>query len=62
MINAETGEKHWIASDTKMAHDHAHPFFSPDGTKLCFRSGHWSDGKRLNLVMVDLTKLPWYKK
>ena len=62
VINAETGEKHWIASDTKMAPDHAHPFFSPDGTKLCFRSGHWSDGKRLNLVMVDLTKLPWYKK
>ena len=62
LIDVETGHKYHIASDTKMAPDHAHPFFSPDGTKLCFKSGHWSDGKRLNLVMVDLTKLPFYKK
>lgn len=62
LIDVETGHRYHIASDTKMAPDHAHPFFSPDGTKLCFKSGHWSDGKRLNLVMVDLTKLPFYKK
>ncbi|MCR4860663.1 MAG: oligogalacturonate lyase family protein [Bacteroidales bacterium] len=62
VIDVETGYKFQIASDIKMAPDHGHPFFSPDGTKLCFQSGHYSDGKRLNLVMVDLTKLPIYKK
>lgn len=62
IIDVETGHKYHIASDIKMAPDHGHPFFSPDGTKLCFQSGHYSDGKRLNLVMVDLTKLPYFKK
>lgn len=62
IINVATGHKYQIASDTKMAPDHAQPFFSPDGTKLCFQSGHYSDGKRLNLVMVDLTKLPFFRE
>ena len=62
IINVETGHKYQIASDTKMAPDHAQPFFSPDGTKLCFQSGHYSDGKRLNLVMVDLNKLPFFRE
>lgn len=61
LIDVATGHKYQIASDVKMAPDHAHPAFSPDATKLIFRSGHYSDGKRLNLVMVDLTKLPFYK-
>ena len=62
VVDVETGYKFQIASDIKMAPDHGHPFFSPDGTKLCFQSGHYSDGKRLNLMMVDLTKLPFYHK
>ena len=62
IINVATGHKYQIASDTKMAPDHAQPFFSPDGTKLCFQSGHYSDGKRLNLVMVDLNKLPFFRE
>jgi len=62
IINVATGHKYKIASDLKMSPDHAHPFFSPDGTKLCFRSGHYSDGKRLNLVMVDLNSLPFFKE
>lgn len=62
IINVETGHKYQIASDLKMAPDHAQPFFSPDGKMLCFQSGHFSDGKRLNLVMVDLTKLPYFKE
>ena len=62
VVDVETGYKFQIASDIKMAPDHGHPFFSPDGTKLCFQNGHFSDGKRLNLVMVDLTKLPFYHK
>ena len=62
VINVETGQKCQVASDIKMAPDHGHPFFSPDGKHLCFQSGHYSDGKRLYLMMVDITKLPNYTK
>lgn len=62
IINVENGHRYQIASDLKMAPDHAHPFFSPDGTKICFQSGHFSDGERLNLVMVDLTQLPFFNE
>ena len=57
VINVETGERHWLASDTKMRPDHAHPSFSPDGKKVLFQSGHFTDGKRLNLMMVDISNL-----
>ncbi|MDO5446483.1 MAG: oligogalacturonide lyase [Prevotellaceae bacterium] len=57
VINIMTGEKHLIATNCKMRPDHAQPFFSPDGTKLCFQTGRFSNGKRLNLVMVDLKSL-----
>lgn len=57
IINGETGERHQIASDCRMKPDHAQPFFSPDGTKLCFQSGRYSNGKRLTLVMVDITTI-----
>lgn len=60
IINALTGEKIQIASDCIMKPDHAQPFFSPDGTKLCFQTGHFTNGKRLTLVMVDLTKVKGY--
>lgn len=62
IINVETGHKYQIASGTRMAPDHAQPFFSPDGKKLCFQSGAYSDGERLNLVMVDLTRLPFFRE
>lgn len=54
VINIENGERRQIASDCKMKPDHAQPFFSPDGKKLCFQSGRFSDGKRLTLMMVEL--------
>lgn len=46
----------WTA-DGKMKPDHAHPSFSPDGTKVVFQSGHFTNGKRLNLMMVDITSI-----
>ena len=55
IINVATGERHRIASDTKMKPDHAHPSFSPDGNRLLFQSGHFTGGKRLNLMMVDIS-------
>lgn len=54
LIDVRTGERHWLVSDTKMRPDHAHPSFSPDGTKVLFQSGHFTNGKRLNLMMVDV--------
>lgn len=56
IINTETGERIQISSDNRMKPDHAQPFFSPDGKKLCFQSGHFTNGKRLTLMMVDLEK------
>ena len=60
IINTETGERHRIATGTVMRPDHAQPSFSPDGTRLLFQSGRFSGGKRLTLVMVDLTQLPYF--
>ena len=57
IINIENGQRYWMASDTKMKPDHAHPSFSPDGSKLLFQSGHFTDGKRLNLMMIDISNL-----
>lgn len=55
LINVANGQRYWVASDTKMKPDHAHPSFSPDGNKLLFQSGHFTNGKRLNLMMIDLS-------
>lgn len=57
VINVETGQRHQLVSNTKMKPDHAHPSFSPDGTKVLFQSGHFTEGKRLNLMMVDINHL-----
>lgn len=57
LINVQTGERHQLVSDTKMRPDHAHPSFSPDGTKVLLQSGHFTNGKRLNLMMVDISSL-----
>lgn len=57
LIDIKTGKRHWIASDTKMKPDHSHPSFSPNGTKLLFQSGHFTSGKRLNLMMFDISTL-----
>ena len=40
-----------------MKPDHAQPFFSPDAKRLCFQSGRFSNGKRLTLMMVDISKI-----
>lgn len=56
LINVEKGSKHLLVTDTKMKPDHAHPYFSPDGTKILFQSGHLSDGERLQLMTIDIPK------
>lgn len=54
LIDNETGEKRMLVSDTKMRPDHAHPYFSPDGKRILFQSGHLSNGERLQLMMVNV--------
>lgn len=60
IIDNEHGTRHHIAAHTRMKPDHAHPKFSPDGKYLIFQSGHYTQGKRLNLVLVDLTQFDWF--
>lgn len=57
VINVGTGLRTLIATDCKMTPDHAQPHFSPNGRYLLFQSGHFTDGKRLNLMMVDLLSM-----
>lgn len=57
IIDTKTGARTLIATDCRMKPDHAQPHFSPDGRYLLFQSGHFTDGKRLNLMMVDLQSL-----
>lgn len=57
LIDVANGTRRKMASDVKMKPDHAHPFFSPDGSRLLFQSGHFTSGNRLNLMMIDLTTL-----
>lgn len=54
VIDVANGKRTLIATDCKMRPDHAQPHFSPDGKLLLFQSGHFTDGKRLNLMMVVL--------
>ena len=57
LINVETGQKHQLVSQTKMKPDHSHPSFSHDGKYVIFQSGHFTNGKRLNLMRVDISKI-----
>ena len=56
IIDVATGLRTKVVPDTKMKPDHAHPSFSPDGRYLLFQSGHFTNGTRLNLMMVDLNQ------
>lgn len=54
VIFTADGQRFQIASDARMKPDHAHPFFSPDGRYVFYQSGHFTDGKRLNLMKAEL--------
>ncbi|MBP8777634.1 MAG: PD40 domain-containing protein [Bacteroidaceae bacterium] len=56
LINLKTSEKHLLVTDTKMKPDHAHPKFSPDGTRILFQSGRLNQAKKLQLMIVDIPK------
>lgn len=54
LIDVATGHRYLMASDAKMTPDHAQPFFSPDGKYMFYQSGHFTNGKRLNLMKIKI--------
>lgn len=57
LIDNHTGHRYKVATQCKMKPDHAHPFFSPDGKYLLYQSGRFTNGKRLNLMMVPIENI-----
>jgi oligogalacturonide lyase len=55
LINCITGEQTLLTTDHKMKPDHAHPTFSPDNKRILFQSGLLSNGKSLNLMIVNIS-------
>jgi oligogalacturonide lyase len=54
LIDRRSGERILLTTDHKMKPDHAHPIFSPDGKRVLIQSGRLTDGKSLDLVLVDI--------
>lgn len=54
LIDRRTGERILLTTDHKMLPDHAHPIFSPDGRRILIQSGRLTDGKSLDLAVVDI--------
>jgi len=54
LINRRTGKRTLLTAGHRMRPDHAHPSFSPDGTRILLQSGMMTDGKTLSLVIVPV--------
>lgn len=54
VIDRTTGKQTLLTTDHKMKPDHTHPIFSPDSKRVAIQSGHLSDGKSLDLMVVAL--------
>ena len=54
VIDRRTGENVLLTTDHKMRPDHAHPIFSPDSRRVLIQSGQLTDGKSLDLMVVEL--------
>lgn len=56
LIDRTDGRRILLTTDHKMKPDHTHPTFSDDSTRVLFQSGKWTDGQRLQLVVVPVPK------
>jgi oligogalacturonide lyase len=56
LIDRRNGERILLTTDHKMLPDHTHPIFSPDNRRILIQSGHLTDGKSLDLVLMDIPK------
>ncbi|WP_336963054.1 oligogalacturonate lyase family protein [Sphingobium aquiterrae] len=54
LIDRRTSKQTLLTSGHRMRPDHAHPSFSPDGTRVLLQSGMMTDGERLSLVTVPV--------
>ncbi|MDP8914625.1 MAG: hypothetical protein M3N39_13755, partial [Pseudomonadota bacterium] len=54
LIDRRTGKRTLLTTGHRMRPDHAHPSFSPDGTRILVQSGMLADGKRLALAVVPV--------
>ncbi|MCD7898761.1 MAG: oligogalacturonate lyase family protein [Bacteroides sp.] len=54
IINQENGERILLTTGHKMRPDHTHPIFSADGRRILIQSGMLTDGKKLNLIVMNI--------
>ena len=54
LIDRRDGTRTLLTTDHKMKPDHTHPTFSEDCKRILIQSGKWTDGKRLQLVVVPV--------
>lgn len=54
LINCLTGERHLLTAGHRMRPDHTHPSFSPDNNRILIQSGYVSDGRKLDLVVINI--------
>jgi oligogalacturonide lyase len=52
LIDRKTGGRTLLSTGHRMRPDHAHPSFSPDGSRLLIQSGMLTDGERLALMII----------
>ncbi len=56
LIDRRDGKRTLLSTDHKMKPDHAHPTFSDDSRRILIQSGHFTDGKRLQLIVLPVPK------
>jgi oligogalacturonide lyase len=54
LINRNNGLRTLLTTDHKMKPDHCHPNFDATGSKILIQSGHWTNGEKLQLVLIPL--------
>lgn len=54
VIDRKTLKRTLVTAGHRMRPDHAHPSFSPDGTRILLQSGMMTDGERLSLMIAPV--------
>jgi oligogalacturonide lyase len=54
LINRESGEMTVLSTNHKMRPDHAHPTFHPDSRQILIQSGLLTDGRSLDLMVINI--------
>ncbi|MBC7785404.1 MAG: hypothetical protein H7144_16345 [Burkholderiales bacterium] len=62
LIDRKNGGMSLLSTDHKMKPDHCHPTFSADSKRILIQSGHFTDGKRLSLIVLPVPDAALAKK